>query len=271
MRTRVSLPGPALLFCPADRPERYAKAVAAADVVIIDLEDAVAPDRKGAAREALVGHQLDPDRVVVRVNAVGTDDHRLDLMALRQTDYRTVMLPKAEHPDDAVELADWSVLALCETPRGALQAPAIAAATNVVGLMWGAEDLIAAIGGSSSRQADGTYRAVATHVRSAVLLAAAASGVAAIDSVYLDFADDDGLLREAQDAAASGFAAKACIHPRQGPVIQAAFRPSDDEISWARTVLAAGSDAGVVAVDGRMVDAPLLEQARRTIARAGRA
>src|SRR5512142_79811 len=100
------LPGPALLFCPADRPDRYAKALAAADAVILDLEDGVGPDAKEAARAALAATDLDPARVIVRVNAAGTAEHAADIAALRRTGYRTVMLPKAETRAQLHEFGD---------------------------------------------------------------------------------------------------------------------------------------------------------------------
>jgi citrate lyase subunit beta/citryl-CoA lyase len=176
------------------------------------------------------------------------------------------MLAKAESADQAAVLAPRQVIALCETPRGVLAAPDLAAVPNVVALMWGAEDLVAAIGGRSSRRPDGRYREVARHARAAVLLAAAASLTSAVDSVYLDIGDLDGLRDEAEDGAASGFAAKACIHPRQVAVVQAAFRPTDQEVRWAQRVLAAAEEsAGVFAFEGRMVDAPVLRHARQVV------
>ena len=262
------IPGPALLFCPADRPDRFAKAAAAADAVILDLEDGVAPDDKPRARRALQETLLDPRRTIVRINPAGTDDATRDLDALVGTPYGTVMLAKAEDAEQAAALAPRQVIALCETPRGVLAAPQLAAVPNVIALMWGAEDLIAAIGGRSSRHTDGRYRDVARHARSAVLLAAAASSTVAIDAVYLDIGDLDGLRAEADDAAASGFAAKACIHPSQVAVVRAAHRPTPQEVDWARRVLAAAREsAGVFAFEGRMVDAPVLRHAEH-VARA---
>ncbi|MFE6963521.1 HpcH/HpaI aldolase/citrate lyase family protein [Agromyces sp. NPDC057679] len=261
--------GPAILFCPADRPERYAKALDRADAVILDLEDAVAPDAKHAARLALVSTPLDPDRVIVRVNPSGGDAFADDLAALAATDYRTVMLAKCEGTADLVDLAEFEVIALCETARGVLAAPEIAAIPNVSALMWGAEDLVASLGGSSSRAADGSYREVARYARSRVLLAAGAHGIAAIDAVHLDLADVDGLREEAEDATAVGFAATACIHPAQVEVVRGAYRPSPERIEWARAVLeAARSERGVFAFRGAMVDAPLLAQAEAVLRRA---
>jgi citrate lyase subunit beta/citryl-CoA lyase len=262
--------GPALLFCPADRPERYAKAAERADAVILDLEDAVSPADKAAAREALVATPLDPARTIVRVNPVGTDEHELDIAALDSTDYRMLMLAKTSGAQDLDRLRDFDVIALCETARGIVSAAEIAAVDVVVALMWGAEDLVASLGGSSSRADDGAYRAVATHARSSVLLAAGAFGKAAIDAIHVDIADLDGLASEARDAAASGFRATACIHPGQVATIREAYAPGDDEIEWARAVLdASASQRGAFTFRGGMVDEPVLAHARRLLKRLG--
>ncbi len=259
--------GPALLFCPADRPDRYAKAAERADAVILDLEDAVAPEHREAARAALVEHPLDPATTIVRVNPHGTDDFDLDLAAVRAAGYRTVMLAKATSVDG---LADFDVIALCETAAGVLAAPVLAAQPNVVAMMWGAEDLVASLGGTASRFRDGHYRAVALHARSAVLIAAGANEKAAIDTVHLDIADSAGLGAEARDAAASGFAATACIHPDQVATIREAYAPTDEQIEYARAVLlAAEGERGVFAFRGAMVDEPVLALARRMVARGG--
>lgn len=262
--------GPAILFCPADRPERYAKAAARADAVIIDLEDAVAPADKPAARKAMADSTLDPERTIVRVNPVSTDDFAADLAALRQSPYTTVMLAKTEHVEQLRQLEGYSVIALCETALGVLNAPAIAAAENVVALMWGAEDLVASLGGTSSRHEDGSYRDVAVHARAAVLLAAGAHGKAGIDSVYIDIPDTEGLAAESRDAVASGFAAKASIHPAQMPVIRDAYAPDPAAVERARAILQAARTAhGVFSFEGQMVDEPLLRHARLLVARAG--
>jgi citrate lyase subunit beta/citryl-CoA lyase len=260
--------GPALLFCPADRPDRYAKAADAADSVILDLEDAVAPDNRASARESLLATRLDPGRTIIRVNPVDTPDFALDVAALRHSDYRQVMLAKTETPEQLDAIAGFDVIALCETPAGVENAGQIAAVPHVIALMWGAEDLVGAIGGRSSRYADGSYRDLARFARARVLVAAAAAGKPAIDTVHLDIADLDGLTAEVEDAAASGFAATACIHPSQVAVIRQGYAPTPDEISWAERVLhAAESNPGVFRFEGRMVDSPVLMQARAVLAR----
>jgi len=258
--------GPALLFCPADRPDRFAKALERADAVILDLEDAVAPADRAAARAALAGHPLDPERVIVRVNAATTPDFSADLAAVMATRYRTIMVAKA---DAAMPpLSDFDVIALCETAAGVVDAPELARRPEVCALMWGAEDLIASLGGTSSRDASGGYRDAPRYARSAVLLAAGAAGIAAIDTVHLDITDLDGLNAEAEDAAASGFAATACIHPSHVAVIRAAYRPTGAQIAAAQEVLAAAANHdGVFQLNGQMVDGPVLRHAEAVLRR----
>ncbi|WP_353809512.1 HpcH/HpaI aldolase/citrate lyase family protein [Agromyces sp. SYSU T00194] len=263
--------GPALLFCPADRPERFRKAADRADAVILDLEDAVGPDAKADARAAVAESGLDADRTIVRINPAGSPDFAADLAAVAAGGFHTVMLAKASGTADLVPLRDYRVVALCETPAGVIAAPDIASVECVVALMWGAEDLVGALGGSSSRTPDGGYRDVARHARASVLLAAGAHGIAAIDAVHLDIADEAGQAAEATDAAASGFAATACIHPGQVSVVREAYRPSEEELAAARELLSAASGRdGVFTHDGRMIDAPVLRQAERVVARAAR-
>jgi citrate lyase subunit beta/citryl-CoA lyase len=267
--------GPALLFCPGDRPDRFAKAAARADAVILDLEDAVAPARKQAAREAVAAHGLDPARTIGRVNPPGGTDFTADVNALAALRPRWVMLPKAGGAAEVgrlvAALPSAKVLVLCETAAGILAAPALAAHPDVVALMWGGEDLIADLGGTSSRDEGGAYREVVRHARASVLLAARAHGRTAIDAVHLDLADHEGLAAEAADAAASGFTATACLHPDQVPVVREAYAPAPEELARARELLAAAEQAGsgVFAHDGRMVDGPLLRHARTLLDRAG--
>lgn len=271
---RWSPPGPAMLFCPADRPDRYEKAAERADVVILDLEDAVAPDRREAAREALVAHQLDPDRTIVRINAASTGEARRDLAAIAETTYRVVLVAKAQTAKE-VARTEMQSIALIETPQGAVNVNEIAAAANVIGLMWGAEDLVAGLGGSSSRygpdeQRAGTYRDLPRYVRAAVRLAAAANDRFAVDAVHLDIDDVAGLREEVLDAVALGYQATACIHPSQVATIREAYRPTDEQIEWATALVAAADDhSGVFTHDGKMIDGPVLSQARAVLTRAG--
>lgn len=277
------IPAPALLFCPADRPDRFAKAASRADGVILDLEDAVAPGARPAARDALVeagrGAALAPERTIVRVNPPGSPDHDADLAAVRATPFRTVMVAKADASLPVLDGLD--VVALCETAAGVVDAVSLARREDVVALMWGAEDLVASLGGTSSRfgageAGAGRYRDVARQARATVLLAAGAAGKRAIDAVHLDIDDVEGLRAEAVDAVASGFSATACIHPRHVAVIREAYAPAPDELVRAEAILAAARDheagggSGVFVVDGVMVDEPVLRHARAVLARAGR-
>ncbi|MCV7152415.1 HpcH/HpaI aldolase/citrate lyase family protein [Mycolicibacterium pyrenivorans] len=259
--------GPGWLFCPADRPERFEKAAAAADVVILDLEDGVAAKDREAARRALLDTPLDPARTVVRVNPVDTPDHPLDVEALKATDYTTVMLAKTETAEQVSSLAPLDVIVLVETPLGALTVTETARVDNAFAVMWGAEDLFAATGGTANRWPDGSYRDVAKHVRSQSLLAAKAFGRMALDSVYLDIKDLDGLRAETDDAVAVGFDAKVAIHPTQVAVIRAGYAPTAEQIDWARAVLGkAGAERGVFQFEGQMVDMPVLRRAERIVA-----
>ena len=258
--------GPGWLFCPADRPERFEKAATAADVVILDLEDGVAAKDREAARTALIETALDPDRTVVRINPSATADHQLDLDTLKNTSYTTVMLAKTEDAQQVRVLAPLDVVVLIETPLGALAASELARMDNAIALMWGAEDLFAVLGGTANRYPDGTYREVARHVRSQTLLAAKAYGRMALDSVYLDIKNLDGLADEVDDAVAVGFDAKVAIHPSQVAVIRAGYAPTPGQVEWARHVLAAARDErGVFQFEGIMVDAPVLRRAERIV------
>ncbi len=258
--------GPGWLFCPADRPERFGKAAAAADVVILDLEDGVAAKDRDEARAALIENPLDPGRTVVRINPDATTDHAPDLDALAKTAYTTVMLAKTEDPQQIRDLAPLDVVVLIETPLGAVMVNELARMDNAFALMWGAEDLFAVTGGTANRWPDGSYRDVAKHVRSQALLAAKAYGRMALDSVYLDIRNLDGLRAEADDAVAVGFDAKEAIHPTQVAVIREAYAPSDDQVDWARRVLdTARGERGVFQFEGIMVDAPVLRRAERIV------
>ncbi|AZT96438.1 HpcH/HpaI aldolase/citrate lyase family protein [Brevibacterium aurantiacum] len=259
---------PAWLFVPGDRPDRYTKAAERSDIVILDLEDAVNDGDKAAARESIIDYPLDPTRTVVRINARDSDHLGEDLAMLAKTAYTAVMLPKAEHASDLTVLADYQVIALIETALGAVNVAEIAAAANAYALMWGSEDLIADLGGGSSRTADGSYRDVAKHVRNSTLLAARAHGKFALDSIWADIPNLEGLAEEAEDAVQSGFSGKVSIHPNHVPVVRDAFRPSEEQLTWAKAVLElAKSEKGAFAYEGKMIDAPLLKHAELIVAR----
>jgi len=271
-----------LLFVPGDRPDRMEKALGVgADALILDLEDSVVEARKVEARDAVVAFLSRPQRPVpllVRVNPLGSAHIDADLMAVTKAHADAIMLPKAEGAKSIQALSTWTGLPIVpiatETPAAIFALGSYAdVRSRLLGLTWGAEDLPAVIGATAAREADGRYTAPIETVRSLALLAAHAAGVPAIETVYPDFRDLDGLAAYAARGARDGFAGMMAIHPDQIAVINRAFTPADAEIAAARAIVdafAADPDAGVLAVDGKMVDAPHLAQARRVLERAGR-
>jgi citrate lyase subunit beta/citryl-CoA lyase len=282
------------LFVPGDSEKKLAKvAGCGADVVIVDLEDAVAEERKDAARslarEWLAAHrEAGSAGRWVRINALGTTRWRDDLMAVLPGAPDGIMVPKASGPVQLQDLArslhdleerhgtqpgHTKLLPLVsETPAAALGIAGYAATPvpRLAGLTWGAEDLSAAIGASRKRDADGRWTDAFRLVRAQVLLTAHACGVAPIDTLHADFRDLAGLERVARESHVDGFAGMLAIHPDQVPVINAAFLPSDDEIAEARRIVEAfaeTSGSGALQLEGRMIDQPHLEQARRLLAR----
>ena len=267
-----------VLFSPGDQPDLLRKAPeVGADVVVFDLEDAVVPARKDQAREtvaAAVAEARADSEVCVRINPLGAGG-RADLRALG-TAPDSVMLPKVERAENVRALddaltehgLDVPVLALLETPGGVLDAPAIAAVEATDGVLLGAEDLSAAAG--FARTSEGTE---ILYARERVVLAAARADADAIDTLYTDFEDTEGLAVDARFAHDIGFGGKMAIHPAQVPVINEAFTPDAEDVDWARRVLAARDEAeankrGVFTVDGEMIDAPLVAQAETILERA---
>jgi len=220
--------------------------------------------------------------VLVRVNPLDSDLLADDLAALHGLSPGAIVMPKAEGADSVRALAgrlatagiDAPILPIAtETPAAIFQLGSYAeAGVRLAGLTWGAEDLPAAIGAATSREADGRYTAPYQMVRSLALFGAHAAGVAAIETVYPAFRDLDGLDAYARAAARDGFTGMMAIHPTQVATINAAFTPDAGQIAEARAIVAAfaaAPDAGALQVDGRMVDAPHLKQARRILDRAG--
>lgn len=250
------------LFVPGDRPDRFAKAASAgADVVIVDLEDAVAPEAKETAREHARRWLADGNAAVVRVNAVDTPWYEADVAALREL-AAALMLPKVERAAD-VERTGPVVVPLVETAAGIMAAGELCAAPGVPRAAFGSIDLAAQLG------VDPNSRTALLHARSALVLAAAAAGCAPpVDGVTTALDDPDALTADTAHAVELGFTGKLCVHPRQLEPVHAALRPTDAELTWARTVLAAGS-AGATAVDGHLVDRPVLLRAERLLARSG--
>ncbi|MEF8773707.1 MAG: CoA ester lyase [Halobacteriales archaeon] len=274
-----------VLFTPGDRPDMLRKAPdAGADVLVFDLEDAVAPARKDEARaavnEVLADPGFDPDaEICVRVNPTGIaadDELNAVLDGLGPDDLDSVMLPKVETADDVETLARlvserWTrlpVLALVESAAGVLHAETIAEAAPTAALVFGAEDLAADLGATRTDEGAGV-----SYPRQHVVLAASAAGVDVIDTVFTDFEDEAGLRAATERAVELGYDGKLAIHPAQVAVVNEAFTPPPGRVEWARQVLAAKREAdeagrGVFEVDGEMIDAPLVAQAERVVERA---
>lgn len=271
-----------LLFVPGDRPDRMAKAAASgADALILDLEDAVAAAAKDSAREAVADFLAEPRAcpLFVRVNPLDSGLIADDLTAVLPAQPDGLVLPKSEGAAsvralDALLAEGVLILPIAtETPGAIFGLGSYSeVAPRLLGLTWGAEDLPAAIGAAGSREADGRYTPPYEIVRALALFGAHAAGVPAIETVYPDFRDMDGLAAYAARGRRDGFTGMMAIHPAQVPVINAAFSPSEAEIDHARRVVAlfaSNPQAGALSLDGRMVDAPHLKAARRVLAQLG--
>lgn len=282
-----------MLFVPGDSPRKFDKArQGAADALILDLEDAVAADRKDEAR-GLAGEMLraprGPQQVYVRVNALDTPRTLADLAAVIPSRPDGIVLPKGEGGEQVRTVSLWldGLEAASGTPVGTTRIVVIATETGgsifglgtyagasprLAGLMWGGEDLSAALGATENRSG-GVFHSPYRLARDLCLMAAAAAGVAAIDTVYTDIDDLDGLAAEARAAYRDGFSGKAVIHPRHVDPVNAAFTPDEVQVAWARKVAAAfAADplAGVVRIDGKMADKPHLRAAEKILALAAR-
>jgi citrate lyase subunit beta/citryl-CoA lyase len=266
-----------LLFVPGDRPDRMEKALASgADALILDLEDAVAPARKAEAREMVAEFLVTRDRsipVIVRINPITGGLAENDLAVILPAGPDAIMLPKAEGASSIRALAaqtDLPILPIAtETPAAIFALGTYGEVSqHLLALTWGAEDLPAAIGATAAREADGRYTAPIEIARSLALFAAHASGVPAIETVYPAFRDLDGLAAYAARGRRDGFSGMMAIHPDQVPIINAAFTPSADEVAAAQAIVdafAAEPGAGVLAIGGKMVDAPHLAAAKRVL------
>ena len=287
-----------LLFVPGDSERKQAKGLTAgADALILDLEDSVAEERRPAARamvlELLQGQSARARRQLwVRVNALSSGRLFEDLAAVLPGRPAGIVLPKVDSYDDIERVAralealeagqgllvgSTPLLVIAtETPAGLLSLPGYpqavashsASARRLAGLTWGMEDLSAALGARVRTDGAGALRPAFQLARTSCLLVAAAIGVPAIDGVYVDFRDPEGLRREAEEARGDGFSGKLAIHPDQIETINAAFTPTDAEADWARRVIAAfeaAAGAGVTQLEGRMIDRPHLLQAQRIL------
>ncbi len=284
------------LFAPGDSEKKMGKAEAsAADIALLDLEDSVSPENKPAAR-AMVAEQIAASdnraRLWVRINPISTADCIADLAAIVPARPGGVFLPKAEGAADITQLHHY--LTALEAAHGIPQGRTLIAALvtetaaamfrtgeyagdyqgreRLVAMSWGAEDLSSALGAREQRGADGEYAHTYEMARSLCLIGASAAGVAAIETVQPEFRDLEALGRRAKSVRAAGFRGMLAIHPAQVDPINAAFTPSADELAHARAVVQAFADhpgAGVVALDGAMLDRPHLALAQRLLAEAG--
>jgi citrate lyase subunit beta/citryl-CoA lyase len=279
-----------MLFVPADSERKLAKAVAAgADALVLDLEDAVMPERKSVARTMLqswLEAQSDRTKLWVRVNDLASGELLKDLAHVLPARPAGIMLPKVNGPEDVATVGHYldaleavhglpaghvRITALVtETPLGLLRLGELARQRHprISHVSWGAEDLSSALGAGDPRASDGAWRPTYVHARLQCLLTAHAMGVEAIDTVYVDFKDSEGLRASTRAARYDGFTGRLAIHPDQVPVINEAFTPTDAERAHAQRVVDAFSTstgAGAVSLDGKMVDIPHLRAARRVL------
>ncbi|HXC53790.1 MAG TPA: CoA ester lyase [Rhizomicrobium sp.] len=277
----------ALLFVPADSEKKLAKARSSpADALILDLEDSVAAENRVRARGLAREFLKDKNRqaVWVRINPVGSPDFVADMEAVVAAAPAGLVVPKPDGPQDLLTL-DAHLLTL-ETqaglPQRSIQLLPVATETptavlslrdyrspppRLAAMSWGAEDLSAALGAATNRDAAGEFLFVHKMVRAMVLIAAKAAGVDAIETLHADFRDTAGLERAARLAQREGFSGMLAIHPDQVGPINAAFTPSAADIAHARKVVTAfATGAGVASLDGKMLDQPHLKQARHVLA-----
>lgn len=282
------------MFVPGDSKRKFAKACdIGADALILDLEDAVAPSMKEAARAQVAGW-LDeaPPRdwaFFVRINPFDSGLTLADLAAVVRPGLDGLLIPKANGADDIKRIGHYldALEQKAGMPVGGVRIAVVATETpaaifalgsyapahpRLVGLTWGAEDLAAAIGATGNKEADGEWTRPYAQARSLCLYAAANAGVAPIDTLYSDFRDSEGLERDCRRARRDGFTGRIAIHPDQVATINRCFSPSDDEVAEARKIVAAfaaNPDAGTLGIDGKMFDIPHLKAAQRTLAATG--
>jgi citrate lyase subunit beta / citryl-CoA lyase len=280
-----------LLFVPGDSEKKLEKGFATdADVIIVDLEDSVAIDRKAAAREiasAFIRQKRSEirARIYVRVNDLLTGLTDADLAGMMAAAPHGIMLPKSVGGTDVTQLSAMLrvheaengladgvtkiIPLITETGAGVLAAGTYRPEPRLEGITWGAEDLSASIGARVSRGEDGRFLDVFRLARALCLLAA--SDTAALDTVFPNFKDEDGFARECREAERDGFTAKMAIHPAQVPIINAAFTPSTEAVQHSQAIVqafAAAGSAGVINIGGKMYDRPHLRLAERLLARA---
>jgi citrate lyase subunit beta/citryl-CoA lyase len=282
-----------VLFVPSDSEKKLARASSCgADVVVLDLEDSVLPERKPLARQMTASYlRAAPDRsrLWVRINDLASGELLKDLAKVVSAAPAGIVLPKIRGPEDvrtvgchldalevAFDVPSGSIRLLVlvtETPSAILRLGELVRERpdpRIVGLMWGAEDLSSALGAGDPRTTEGAWRPTYVHARTECLLASHALGVEAIDTVYVNYRDPEGLRTSCQSARYDGFTGRVAIHPDQVPIINEAFSPTAAEVALARRVVEAfAGGSGAVSLDGKMYDIPHLKAARRLLAAAG--
>ena len=290
----MTLPIRSFLFIPGDSEKKLGKVDGvSADAFILDLEDAVAVARKPVAREMVPAFIKERPRagrksqLWVRVNPLDTPWTLEDLAAIVPVAPDGIMLPKVNGPEDVAQVSHYlsALEAASGVEQGSIRILPVATETAVspfrlgdyaaagldrlYGLTWGAEDLSSAIGASGNTDATGEWTHTYKMVRSLCLLGAHAAGGEAVDTLYVDFRDPEGLRASCKAARAEGFSGRVAIHPAQVDIINESFSPSADEVDFARRVVdlfAANPDSGTLGLDGKMLDIPHLKQAERTLA-----
>ncbi|MEC7256834.1 MAG: aldolase/citrate lyase family protein [Pseudomonadota bacterium] len=271
--------GPAILFCPGDRPERFAKAMAAADCAVLDLEDGVAADAtaKDAARESVCQFLRDDGTgAIVRINDPAQDRGRTDAEEVRQAGARCILIGKTEtraQIDTAAGNSDAppDIIITIESARGVLAMADLLSHPAVAGVSWGPYDLAADMGMRAVRDDDGQLLPLLRDIRNQMLVHAAAARVPAYDTVTAELSDGGRTLEsDAGEAATLGCVGKFMIHPSQTAQVRRAFQPSLKEIDHARRLLDAVPEKGAFLFEGDMVDAPMMRRARHILALAGR-
>ncbi len=279
-----------MLFVPCDSERKLEKSLKLnADAIVLDLEDSVLPDRKPMARQMMAGYLAkaqNRERIWVRVNDITSGEILKDLAAVVPANPTGIVLPKIRGPEDletvityldALEVASGiepdsikiSVL-VTETPACILRLGELVRVPRrrVQAVMWGGEDLSSALGAGDPRAVDGSWRATYQYARSQAILCAHAMGVEAIDTVYVDFENPEGLRLACQESRYDGFTGRVAIHPSQIDIINDAFTPTSAEIAMAERIIDAfTSGAGAVSIDGKMYDIPHLNAARRLLGR----
>lgn len=266
------------LFVPGDSARKQDKARGTgADALILDLEDSVAPENKDAARRLTADWLLTPAPMarLVRINALSTGRTGEDIAATAPGKPDGYVLPKCESLADIAQTADLiaaagsdaSILIIATETVRAVRQLMIADWSHPAlgGMAWGAEDLAADLGALSNRDPAGSWRAPFAMARTLALLAAKDAGVASVDGPFTGLGDATGLIREAEAAFAEGFDGKLAIHPAQVPIINAAFTPTADQMTYAQRVVDAMAGSGVASLDGQMLDQPHLAQAQKIL------